>query len=244
MQKLKISILLLVALVSEVASQEFATPYDNFFSDRLAYVITQEGDSISGYLRNGTVASGFIRRITLIDQVGNKRKFKAAQLQRFAIQPDFFAKLDAVASNSISIRQSIQTDFDEILDRDWLIYDSHNIPRRKGKTGLFQLLNVDFDQHIKVYYHPYGSKSMPLSLGGVNIVGGENRTFMVVKDNQKPQIVRKAKYEKAFVELFGDDPDFLQAWQRKAKFRDFAQHIALYNELNAIDAEVLSAYGN
>ncbi len=242
MQKLKISILLLFALVSEVTAQEFLTPYNTFVSDRLAYVITQEGDSISGYLRSATEASGFIRRVTILDEFGNKRKFKAAQLERFAIQPGAFAKIETAASNTSSLRRAIQTDFDEVLDRDWLIYDSQEIPRRNGKTGLLQLLNPGFDEHIKVYHHPNGSKSMPISIGNVRVVGGEDRTFLVVKDNQKPQIVRKAKYKKAFVKLFGDDTDFIRSWQRGAKFRDFAQHVAVYSKLQATNS--LSAQGN
>lgn len=242
MQKLKISILLLFALVSEVTAQEFLTPYNTFVSDRLAYVITQEGDSISGYLRSATEASGFIKRVTILDEFGNKRKFKAAQLERFAIQPGAFAKIETAASNTSSLRRAIQTDFDEVLGRDWLIYDSQEIPRRNGKTGLLQLLNPGFDEHIKVYHHPNGSKSMPISIGNVRVVGGENRTFLVVKDNQKPQIVRKAKYKKAFARLFGDDTSFIRNWHRGAKFRDFAQHVDVYSKLQSTNS--LSAQGN
>ncbi len=242
MQKLKITILLLIALVSEVTAQEFLTPYNTFVSDRLAYVITQEGDSISGYLRSATEASGFIRRVTILDEFGNKRKFKATQLQRFAIQPGAFAKIETAASSASSLRRAIQTDFDEVLDRDWLIYDSQEIPRRKGKTGLLQLLNPGFDEHIKVYHHPNGSKSMPLSIGNIRVVGGEDRTFLVVKGDQKPQIVRKAKYKKAFARLFADDTDFIRNWHKGAKFRDFAQHVAVYSKLK--DDNNLSAQGN
>lgn len=242
MQKLKITIMLLVALVSQVAAQEFLTPYNTFVSDRLAYVITQEGDSISGYLRSATEASGFIRRVTILDEFGNKRKFKATQLQRFAIQPGAFAKIEAAASSTFSLRQAIQTDFDEVLDRDWLIYDSQQIPRRKNKTGLLQLLNPGFDQHIKVYHHPNGSKSMPISMGNLRVLGGEDRTFLVVKNDQKPQIVRKAKYKKAFAQLFADDTNFIRNWHKGAKFRDFAQHVAVYSKLQA--ANNLSARGN
>lgn len=242
MQKLKISLLLLIALVSEVASQEFLTPYNTFVSDKLAYVITQEGDSVSGYLRSATEGSGFIRRVTILDEFGNKRKFKATQLERFAIQPGAFAKIEAAASNTFSLRQAIQTDFDAVLDRDWLIYDSQEIPRRKDKTGLLQLLNPGFDQHIKVYHHPNGSKSMPISLGNVRVLGGEDRTFLVVKHNGKPEIVRKAKYKKAFARLFADDPDFIRNWQKGAKFRDFAQHVAVYSQLQ--NTSELSAKAN
>jgi hypothetical protein len=242
MQKLKISILLLVALVSQAAAQEFLAPYNTFVSNQLAYVITQEGDSIPGYLRSATEASGFIRRVSILDEFGNKHKFKAAELQRFAIQPGAIAKFDAVISNSRSLRQVIQTDFNEVLDRDWLIYDSQQIPRRNNKTGLLQLLNPGFDQHIKVYNHPNGSKAMPIRLAGVPVVGGEDRTFLVVKDGADPVIVRKAKYKKAFASLFGDDPAFMSNWHSGAKFRDFSQHVAVYSDLKA--GKQLSARGN
>lgn len=242
MNKLKISVLLLIALVSKSAAQQLLDPYKEFFSNQLAYVITQEGDSISGYLRGAAEASGFIRKLTIMDENGQKHKFKAEQLQRFAIQPGVFAKIESVADQATSLRKIIQADFHEILERDWLIYDSQTLPRRKNKTGLLQLLNPGFDENIKVYNHPNGSRSMPLGVGGIKLTGGEDRTFLVVKGNGEPQVFRKAGFKKSFTELFADEPDFVNGYGRDVKFKHLAIYIAQYNELkarNELSAEVI-----
>ena len=96
---------------------------------------------------------------------------------------------------------------------------------------MLQLLNPGFDQHIKVYNHPFGSKSMPVKLAGIRVIGGEDRTLLVVKNGQKAQIVRKVSYDKSFDELFSDELELMNKVDRKPKFKNFAGHIFAYNDL-------------
>lgn len=231
MQKLKLSFVLFLCLGSTSFAQDFLAPYTSFISNKPSYVITQSGDSIGGKLRYAEESNGFIKKVAIEDKTGKVHKFKAENLKRFATKPGTFAKIEAISDNSLSIRQIIKTDFSEIVEREWLIYETQLLPRRKNKSGMLQLLNPGFDQHIKVYNHPFGSKSMPIRLGQVRIVGGEDRTLLVVKDGQKAEIVRKASYRKAFEDLFADAPELANDIKRSPKFKNFAKHIFMYNEL-------------
>lgn len=233
MQKLKFTVSLLV-LAFQAQAQSFLTPYSTFISEKPSYVITQEGDSIYGKLRSVIEQGNFIKRINIKDENGLVHKFKAEQIKRFATQPGNFAKFETLSEQSTSLRQFIKTDFRDVMEREWLIYDRELLPRRNNKYGLLQLLNPGFDQHIKVYDHPNGSKSMPIRLAGIRVVGGEDRTLLVVKDNQQAVIVRKASYKQSFTDLFGDEPELIKAIDGRPKFEDFAQHIFAYNDLKGV----------
>ncbi len=212
-------------------AQDFAEPFTNFISDRECYVITNDGETIAGYLGGATEWRGFVTRLRIRDEDGKLYKFKAEDIQRFAIRPGAFAKLSTIAEKSTSIRHIIKTDQNNILDREWIYYDAQPMPRRRNKIALLQLLNPGFDENIKVYDHRNGSKSMPIGVKGIALVGGEERTYWVVKGEGKPMIVRKASFKKSFVDLFADEPDFIASQRDRPKFKDFASHIQAYNEL-------------
>lgn len=231
MQKLKISIALLLLSLGPVMAQDFVEPFYEFISDRECYVITNDGEKITGYLGGATEWGGFVTRLRIRDEQGDLHKFKAHEVKEFAIRPGAFAKLATLAETSTSIRHAIKTDQNDILDRDWIYFDAQPMPRRKNKIALLQLLNPGFDEHIKVYHHRNGSKSAPIIVGDIPLVGGEERTFWVVKGDSKPQIVRKASFKKSFASLFADEPDIFSSVSRRPKFKNFAKHISYYNEL-------------
>ena len=221
--------MLLLAAFGTLKAQDFVEPFSDFFSMKECYVITNSGEEIQGKLRGATDSKGYIMRLTLIDEQGVKHKFKASQIQRFAIRPDGFTKLNTINEKTVSIKHAVKTDYNNILDREWIYFDTQVLPRSKKKVGMLQLLNPGLDDFIKVYNHPNGSKSMPISIKGIPVVGGEERTFLVVKGEGKTEIVRKASYEKAYDRIFEDEPAMLEV--RNPHFRNFADHIANYNSL-------------
>ena len=228
MQKLKLSIMLLIAAFGTLKAQDFVEPFADFFSFKECYVITQNDEEIHGKIQGATSSKGFITRLTLVDEYGVKHKFKASQVKRFAIKPDAFTKANTINEKTTSIRHALKTDYNNILDREWIYFDSERMPRGK-RTGLLQLLNPGQDDYVKVYYHPNGSKSMPISIKGIPVVGGEERTYLVVKENGETEIVRKASFERAYRKIFADEPIMMEV--RSPHFRNFAEHIANYNDL-------------
>lgn len=221
--------MLLLAAFGTLKAQDFVEPFSDFFSMKECYVITNSGEEIQGKLRGATDSKGFIVKLTIIDEQGVRHKFKASQIQRFAIRPDGFTKMNTINDKTTSIRHAVKTDYHNILDREWIYFDTQLLPRSKKRVGMLQLLNPGLDDFIKVYNHPNGSKSMPIRLKGIPLVGGEERTFLVVKDEGKTEIVRKASYEKAYDRIFADESTMLQV--RNPHFRNFADHISNYNSL-------------
>ncbi len=223
---------LLAFMVIESRAQEFLAPYETFFSGQLAYVVTTDGDVIYGQLRSAVSGPDRIKRLSIIDDYGKKHKLKASKIERFAIQPSFFGTAEAVAVNSSSIKEIMNVDFDELVNREWLIYEQVLLPRRKKeKYALMQLLNPGFSGRVKVFHNANSSETMPVSIGGLRVVGGEDRSYIVVKDNKQAVFVRKAGFVKDFARLFGDRPEFIKKASKRPKFRNFASHVQEYNSL-------------
>lgn len=230
MTKLKLTIALLLLLVVVAEAQNFQEPFADFFSMKECYVITNDGTMIKGKLRGASDSKGFITRLTIVDEKGKKHKFKAAEVKRFAIRPDAFTTLRTVEAYSTSVEHALRTDYNNILDRDWVIYDAQIMPRKKSKVGLLQLLNPGFDQYVKVYHHPNGSKSMGLRIKGVKLLGGKERTYLVVKGEAKPQIVRKGGFKKSFDWMFGDEPMVYVNLDKQPNFKALPAYIQDYNK--------------
>ena len=229
MQKLKFSIFTFFMLSGLVQAQEFVEPFADFFSLKECYVVTKKGEEIRGKLQGATSSRGFITQLTIVDELGYKQKFKAHEIERFAIRPDAITKLNTINDKATSIRHAVKTNHNDLLDREWIYFDAQLKARSKKNIGLLQLLNPGLDEYVKVYDHPNGSKSMPIRIKGIPIVGGEERTFLVVKGEGETEIVRKASYERSFRKLFSDEPTMLE--MKNPKFKDFAQHIEIYNNL-------------
>lgn len=233
MRQLNLSITIILLSLGPVMAQDFVEPFSDFVSNRECYVITQDGEKVVGTLGGATVSRGFITRLRIRDTHGVLYKFKAHEVKRFAIKPGAFAKLSTLDQKSTSVRHVLKTDQNDILDREWIYFDAQQMPRRKNKIALLQLLNPGFDQYVKVYDHINGSKSMPVRLGGVRVLGGEERTYWVVKGDSKPVLVRKASFKKSFVNMFSDEPGLFSSAKRRPKFRNFASHIQEYNKLKS-----------
>jgi hypothetical protein len=150
MQKLRLAMLLLVATIGTLRAQKFVEPFSDFVSQKECYVITSSGETIYGYLRGATTDRGFITRLSIEDEFGERYKFKAVDVQRFAIKPGTFAKLSTVAEKGTSIRHIVKTDHNDILDREWIFFDQQAMPRTKHRVALLQLLNPGFDEYLKV----------------------------------------------------------------------------------------------
>ncbi len=231
MQKLNVLIAILLLGLGSVKAQDFVEPFTNFVSLKECYVVTNEGDTIVGIMRGVTQSKGYITRLSLTDEFDKVHKFKAEDVKRFAIKPSGFAKGLSALDKITSVRHVLKTRKKDMINREWVFFDAQPKPRSKNKVALLQLLNPGFDQHIKVYDHINGSKSMPIKIKKVKLVGGEERTFWVVKGDSKPEIVRKASFKKSFGKLFSDSSEVVRNADRRPKFKNFAAYIHAYNEL-------------
>ena len=222
---LQINLLLLASLLSFTLSAQFVTPLSSISGP--AEITTLDGKTISGKVKYASFGPNGMMSMMLIDEHGNKNKFKAAELQQLKLKVDGLAKLEIVAEQSSNIEKLANSNFKEVVEREFIYWQRVKHPE-KDKFYLLQLLNPGFDARLKVYDLP-GKRSGEMSSGDVAISGNTATAFYVVKDNQT-FMVSKKKYKKHdFQFVFSDCPKIIE--NNKPDFESFAEHVFFYDQI-------------
>lgn len=221
--------LCLVCFVTCTVSAQFIAPVENIPTPADVEITLKDGTEIQGRITNALSVNGTIRSVTVKGADKNKSKLKAAQIQAMKVKMTGLAKLEAMGESTSSLTEMMKADFDEISNREWVIYEQALLPKKKAKYALLQLLNPGFDARIKVYQNPDAGESGQTSIGGFAVTGGEDTSYLIVKDGSKSSKVKKMSYKKSFPDLL-EGCTALGDYQDKPKFRDFAAHVFLFNQ--------------
>ena len=217
-------------LTSIGLSQSFITPFKSLPLGNEIIVETSTGEVINGKLSSGTLVGPKLIKLTVKDESGKKHKFKSksGEVARVKIKLGELAKLALAAESGGTIKGLIKTDFNEVLNREYAILERALQPKKKNKYELMQLLNPGFDSIIKVYVDPKAKETM--SIGG--IIGGDAKSYLIVKNGAKSYKLKKNKYKKEFKELFGDCDDMMnKIGESKIKWSGLAEHVFMYDQL-------------
>jgi len=212
--------------IKEIEGEGFATLYGNE-----CIVILASGEVITGKLSGASGGSSGLSKLTVKLENGEKAKFKPEEVVLVKIKASDLAKIAMVASSGSSIKEASNTDFEEIINREYIIFETAQTAKKADKSVLFQLLNPGFDNKIKVYACDDGNKTMGIGIGQINITGGMDKSYFFVKRDQKTVKVTKGDYKKDFKELYGDCPEMISYYQRdKIKWSDIAAHVFVYDQ--------------
>ena len=230
MKKLiNISVLLLLLSSFGVSGQGFIKPVTIPWS-RECHLTLNHGKQLRGVIRTAVFVGGSVRSLSVKLEDGTVQKYKAEDVKRLMIKFGELAKIETMMESTISIQELIETDFNEIIEREYIIYEQALLPKKKDKYALLQLLNPGFDNSIKVYENPSGQESGTMSVGDVTITGGRKISYLVVKDGEKSMKVKKGKYRKYFPVLFGDCEELMKLYGgQKVDFFDMATHVLYYD---------------
>lgn len=221
--------LCLSILISFSVCAQFISPVENLPTPADVEITLKDGKEVVGRITSAMSMNGTLRSVTVKDAEKNKYKFKADEMKVMKVKMTELAKLEAMGEASSSLTEMLNADFEEINNREWVIYEQALLPKKKDKYALLQLLNPGFDSRIKVYQNPDANETGQVSLGGMALAGGEDRSYLMVKDGSKSSKVRKSSYKKTFPEIF-EGCEALQAYQDKPRFQDFASHVFLFNK--------------
>ena len=189
------------------------------------------GEEITGKFVNGTYINNGFSKITVKLENGEKAKFEPEQISSLKIKTTKLMQLMMVSEASSSIKEMVNADFNEIVNRDYVIFETALTPRKTDTPRLLQLLNPGFDSKIKVFAQP-GKQTAGISVGGLNLTGGEDRAYLFVKNGEKAVEVKKGSYKENFEELYSDCPAMLDNFKgEKIKWDDVALHVYVYDQL-------------
>lgn len=222
---------LLIALLfsaNTILAQTFISAVSQFQTSDDCEMTLLDGTVIKGKFGSAMINNEYLSSISLKDADGNKHKHKAEEVKELKIKMGFLAKMDAANEGSSSISEAFQTDYNEIINREYIIYRQALLPKKKDKYRLMQLVNPGFDSRIQVFDHPGGKESK--GIGG--ITGGKEKSYLVVVDGQKSVTVKKGDYKKLFGDIYQDCPAFTEVvGDQKIKFWDMAAHVFAYDQL-------------
>ena len=230
MKKLICSSVCMLLLCSiQLSGQGFIKAVENPWSQECR-VTLNNGEEYKGKLSTAFFSGGSVRSLTVKHEDGTKHKYKAKDVKRLLIRFGELAKIETIMESTTSIQELVNLDFNEIIEREYIIFEQALLPKKKDKYALLQLLNPGFDNRIKVYENPTGQETGTMSVGDVTVTGGMEKSYLVVKDGEKSMKVKKGKYNKNFQTLFGDCEEMMKMYvDQKVKFKHMAYHVLHYD---------------
>lgn len=190
----------------------------------------ETGEEITGKFAGGTGSVNGLRNIKVKLDNGEKAKFEPEQVVSLKIKASGLLKLTMIISSTSSVQAAKNADFKEIVNREYIIFETALTAKKTDPYRLLQLINPGFDSKIKVFAEP-NKKSGGFNVGGVQLTGGEARAYLFVKGTEKAVEVKKASYSKNFEELYSDCPVMLSEYQgEKINWDDVALHVFAYDK--------------
>ena len=195
-------------------------------------VTLASGEELRKKLSGGSIINGYLNSVTIKSEDGEKSKFKPEDVTRLSIKASKLAKLSMAAESTTSIKEMTNTNFDEIINREFIIFETAMRSNKGGKLRLMQLLNPGFDSVIKVFADPNAKETAGIGIGGVQLTGGADKSYLFVENDEKAVLVKKKSYKKNFDELYSGCSKMVQAFDgEKLKWDDVAGHVFVYDQI-------------
>ncbi|TAH20568.1 MAG: hypothetical protein EAZ08_05740 [Cytophagales bacterium] len=223
MKKVVCFLLFTSILLAETASaQQLLPPIEMFSNKKESFLVKNNGDTIKFFYSIYKFKKKAIVAIVGKDATGAKTEYKAEDTRIIALPPADFGKYVAFLNANESVTKSKKTN-QKAYNREMVYFFSENVD---GVNMLLQMLNPDFSSKIRIYHDPFAKETMGWGVGGVTLVGNEDKSYFI-KENGKTSKIQKKDYKERFVQLFGKCPKLLQKYP-DAKWSDFAEHVFFF----------------
>lgn len=212
-------------------AQKFNTPLEGFSRQKPAYLEMEDGTKMEGKLNGFKRKKGLFEVVKMEDESGTDLKIDASSIKNMYLAPSDLAKMNAAFDEIYNVNNwGKQPNVDTTLMTEGYVY-FEKVPTEVKKETIdlmLQLLNAHFSTEIKVYLDPRANESTGISVGGITVAGGLDKSYYVKKkDDDTAFKLTKADYKKQFEEFFGDSPEFMEKFD-KPKWADFETHVYEY----------------
>ena len=211
-------------LFISIINAQFVTPITSISGP--AEVTTLDENVISGKIKYASFGPNGMMSFMLLDESGNKNKFKAADVRMLKLKVDGLAKLEIISEQSSNIEKLANSNFKEVVDREYIYWERIKHPE-KDKYMLVQLLNPGFDNKLQFYDAP-NSKSGETSVGGIAVSGDKATAYYVVKEGESLKITKKKYKKQDYNLLFGDCEEITR--NHKPDFQEIAALVFYYDQ--------------
>ena len=219
-------------------AQSFAVPLDGFSKKKTSYLHMEDGSVSEGLLGGFKRAKGQIETVKMQSEQGKKIKIDPVKIKFMYIPPSNLAKLGAAVDRVYDVNKwDAPSNMDSTLMGEGYVYFEKmttQIKKKKTEDLMLQMLNASFSSKIKVFYDPFAKESMGLSVGGVTVAGGLDKSYYVFKEGTDEVAYRlyKKDYKEQFSTLFGDNDEFMAKYGDNIKWSDLEMHIYEYTQMS------------
>jgi hypothetical protein len=104
-------------------------------------VTLNDGSTVKGKLISGSLVNGYLKSITVKDDTGEKHKFKAADMTTLRVKASRLVQFAMMSESSSSIKEMTKANFEEIVNREYVIFERASKVKKDDKFAMMQLLN-------------------------------------------------------------------------------------------------------
>ncbi|NUO02776.1 MAG: hypothetical protein HUU01_19380 [Saprospiraceae bacterium] len=224
---------LLIIAAQSMNAQSFLDGAYRFSGTKEAYVTLNTGETITSFVDDIKRKKGLIRSIELKDAAGKKTTLSPEQVKHMYVAPTGFDNLSRALddANTISRWDEDKSAHAEYIKQGYVFFETTEVMVKKKKmTMLLQLVNPGFANGIKVYFDPMAAETGGLAVGGMQVTGGDKKSFYFKKGDKTAVKISKKNYEDEFSGLYGGCDAFKKEFAKNKKWSQVEKHVFFYSE--------------
>lgn len=227
----KVILLGLIFITSvSVNAQQLLSPTSSFSKKKTSFVTLNTGVEIKGSLEDLDYKKGLIKSIAVKDGAGVKHKLKPSSVKFMYLSPSLIAKIDKAADMLTDSQKWNDEKIDQdLINQGYVYFETTNVKiKKKTRPLLMQLLNPTFSKGVSVYYNPFAKETASLGVGGIKVVGGNEKSYYIQLENDPAAyLLEKKDYKKQFVALWKKCPEL--AKKSSVNWSDLNKDIIKYS---------------
>jgi hypothetical protein len=223
-----------LCLTSTLSAQKFMPAFDRFSGKKVSYLYLVDGTEVTGTIDDLDRKKGLIEEVTIKPENGKKKSYKAEEIKSMYLVPSGWDKMGKFDDFMGDPRQWKSIDADkDILGKGYVYFELVQVQiKKKVLPLLMQCVNPSFNSQHKVFHDPYAQESIGLGVAGFTLVGGDDKSYYILKKGETIAVKYKKKdYEEGFDTLFGSCDAFVNKVGKNIYWMDIEKHIFEYNQI-------------
>ena len=232
-QKSIFSLFISLLICGSLMAQKFSPALKGFSHKKISYLTLDNGKEVKGTIKDLDWKKGLIEEVKLKDMDDKKVKIKPEEINFMYLPPSNLAKLGSTFDflENADMWQSADLDKD-ILGKGYVYMEKSEVRiKKKTRTLMMQLINPSFSNKIKVYDDPFAKETMGAGIGGVTLVGGDEKSYYIKKAGDKVAYrLHKKNYDEEFKMIFKNCKEVMKKYGSNPKWTDFEAAVYEYTQ--------------
>ncbi|MCP3933042.1 MAG: hypothetical protein GY705_28560 [Bacteroidetes bacterium] len=221
-----------LAFASILLGQQFVSPAVSFSHKKTVYVTLNNGEQLTGIIKDLDRKKGLIEEIKMKLDNGKKRKIDPKDIKFAYLPPSGFDKVIRSADFITDAAKWDAHDLDKDIIGQGYAYFEKSVVRikKKERTLLLQLMNPSFSSRVKVYQDPAAKETVSIGVGALQVAGGLEKSYYIKLGDETAYRVKKKDYDEEFKLIFSGCDAVLNDTENANKWNKFEHHVWVYGK--------------